>query len=133
MIRRLVATLAVVLAAGAPAGPAVAEVAAEKIRQDALYAALCRGIVWPDDRPTLLAADTLPAVAALELTVRAGLDALAAADPALAPALAREAADGSAWLDAALAAGATEQVAQVRGECLVHLETLAPTLSADQS
>ena len=108
---------------GAAPGPV-----AERYHEDLLYAALCRGVLWPDDQPTRLAAQTLPADTALELRVRAGLDAVAAGDPALGRQLIEEAAAGGHWLAETLAAGGTATADHVRLECTQHLEILAPSL-----
>ena len=132
MFRQVALALALIwpipaLAEPLPAAPG------EDRHDDLLYAALCQGILWPDDRPTLLAAGTLPAGTALELVVRAGLDATAAGDPALARTFAAEAAAGTDWLDRMLADGDQTVADGVRAECLVHLEILAPTLQGPAS
>ena len=136
MTHRLLTAVALLLAA-AGLTPAAAETpegwALEENRQDLLYAALCRGVLWPDGRPTLLASEALPAAAALELTVRTGLDATAAAAPGLADILAREAADGGRWLETTEAAGDHATVELVRAECRIHLELFADSFAPNPS
>ncbi len=134
MIKQMALALALTWSVPALADTsATGDAAAAAPHDDLLYAALCRGILWPDDRPTLLAAETLPADTALELRVRAGLDAAAAADPTLAHAFAAEAADGTVWLDRTLADDDQTLADGVRAECRVHLEILAPTLQGPTS
>ena len=125
------AIFAAVPAAAEPVAPdtgAVPDAVAERYLEDLLYAALCRGVLWPDDQPTRLAAGALPADTALELRVRTGLDAAALGDPALGRHLMQEAAAGGRWLAETLATGATATADHVRHECTRHLEIFAPSL-----
>ena len=136
MLRYLAFALALVWlvpAAAQPAAGTAVDATADQHRQDLLYAALCRGVLWPDDRPTQLAADALPADTTLELLVRTGLDAVAAGDPTLGRRLAAEAADGGRWLAETVAAGGAETADHVRAECTRHLEIFAPSLRPPMS
>lgn len=118
---RHILALATVLALSVSA-PALADpTQGSDAQQDLLYTALCRGILWPDGRPTLLASDGPIADVALEIATRDALARAAETDPSLADDLAAEAAGGSDWRSRARTDD-PGQLAQVQGECRIHLE-----------
>ncbi len=114
------------LAAALAASPlaSAAEPASDETYETLMYTALCRGILWPDGMPVLIAsdADTLPADVALEIATRDLLARAADAIPVWAQDLSAEALAGSVWR-----AGVddTDPVLfqNVAGECRVHLRT----------
>ena len=111
-----------VIAAGLPISAAGAtDVADEEEYQSVMYTALCRGILWPDDAPTLLASDGLPADVALEMATRDLLVRAAERAPEWADDLSAEAAAGSVWR-AGVRDIDPDLFRHVGGECRIHLE-----------
>lgn len=89
--------------------------------QDLMYSALCRGILWPDSQPTLLASDGEVADVGLEIATRDAIAHVAEMNPGLADDLADEAEAGSDWRFG-MAASDPAALAQTQAECRIHLE-----------
>ncbi len=114
--------LAVALAASPLALASATQPAPDETYETLMYTALCRGILWPDGMPVLIASDTdtLPADVALEIATRDLLARAAESIPVWAHDLSAEALAGSVWR-----AGVDDTdpvlLGNVAGECRVHL------------